>query len=69
MQKPKYTYFFNKQPDYEQLAFNWQIAKQLSELSPFSIRNNKNYRLKKSRVFPLCNKHKTAVRPTLLEKI
>ena len=65
MQKPKYTYFFNKQRGYKQLALKWQIAKQLSGLDPLSVSNNKNYRLKKSRVFPLCNKHKTAVRPTI----
>ena len=65
MQKPKYTYFFNKQQGYKQLALKWQIAKQLSGLDPLSVSNSKNYRLKKSRVFPLCNKHKTAVRPTI----
>ena len=69
MQKPKYTYFFNKQPGYKQLALKWQIAKQLSGINSLSVSNNKNYRLKKSRVFPLCNKHKTAVRPTILTKI
>ena len=45
--------FFNKQPGYKQLAFEWQIAKQLSGLNSFSLSDNKNYRLKKSRVFPL----------------
>ena len=65
MQKPKYTYFFNKQPGYKQLALKWQIAKQLSGINSLSVSNNKNYRLKKSRVFPLCNKHKTAFRPTI----
>ena len=65
MQKPKYTYFFNKQPGYRQLALKWQIAKQLSGLNSLSVSNNKNCRLKKSRVFPLCNKYKTAVRPTI----
>ena len=69
MQKPKYTYFFNKQPGYKQLALKWQIAKQLSGINSLSVSNNKNYRLKKSRVFPLCNKHKTAVRPTIHTKI
>ena len=38
---------------YKQLALEWQIAKQLSGLNPLSLRNNKNYRLKKSGVFPL----------------
>ena len=38
------TSFFYKQPVYKQLAFGWQIAKQLSELNPLSISNNKNYR-------------------------
>ena len=32
-------------------------CKQLSGLNPLSITNNKNERLRKSRVFPLCNKH------------
>ena len=40
------TYTF--QPVIKQLAFGWQIAKQLSRLNPFSLNNNKNYRLKKS---------------------
>ena len=53
MQKPKYTYFFNKQPAYKQLALEKQIAKQLSGLNPLSLSNNKNYILKKKRVFPL----------------
>ena len=65
MRKPKYTYFFNKQPGYKQLALKWQIAKQLPGLrAQGSVSNKKKYRLKKSRVFPLSNKHKTAVRPT-----
>ena len=34
-----------------QLAIGWQIAKQLSELNPLSLDNNKNYRLRKSGVF------------------
>ena len=37
MQKPKYTYFFDKQPTSEQLALKWQIAKQLSGLNPLSL--------------------------------
>ena len=45
--------FFLKQPVFKQLALGWQIAKQLSGLNPFSLSNNKNYRLKKSGVFPL----------------
>ena len=44
--------FFYKQPVYKQLALGWQIAKQLSGLNPFSLGNNKNYRLKKG-VSPL----------------
>ena len=39
--------FYYKQPVYKQLALEWQIAKQLSELN-----KNKNHRLKKSGVFP-----------------
>ena len=53
--------FLYKQSVYKQLALGWQIAKQLSGLNPFSLSNNKNYRLKKSRVF-LCNKRKAAVK-------
>ena len=53
MQKPKYTYFFNKQPGYKQLALKWQIAKQLSGLNPLSVSNNNNYRLRKVEFF-LC---------------
>ena len=36
---------FYKQPVYKQLGFAWQIAKQLSELNPLSLSNNKNYSL------------------------
>ena len=46
-----YTHSF-KQPVCRQLDLGWQIAKQLSGLSPLSLSNNKNCRLKK-RVFPL----------------
>ena len=38
---------------YNQLALSWQIAKQLSGFNPLSLRNNKNYRLRKSEVLPL----------------
>ena len=48
-----YTYFFYKQPVYKQLALEWQKAKQLSGLKPFSLSNSKNYKLKKRGVFPL----------------
>ena len=48
----KYTFFYTK-PVQKQLALKQQIAKQLSELNPFSLSNNKNYRLRKSGVFPL----------------
>ena len=51
MQKPKYTYFFNKQPVYKQVALKWQIAKHLSGLNPLSLNNNRNYRLKKRFLF------------------
>ena len=33
---------FYKQPVYKQLAFAWQIAKQLSGLNPLSLSNNKS---------------------------
>ena len=49
----KYTYLFYKQSVYKQLALGWQNAKQLSGLNLFSLSSNKNYRLKKSGVFPL----------------
>ena len=42
-----------KQPVYKQLALKQQIAKHLSGLSPFSLSNNKEYRLRKSGVLPL----------------
>ena len=48
-----YNQFFYKQLVYKQPALGWQIAKQLSRLNHLSLRNNKNYRLKKSWVFPL----------------
>ena len=35
--------FLYKQPDYDQLALSWQIAKQLSGLNPLSRRNNKSF--------------------------
>ena len=53
MEKPKCSYFFNKQPAYKQLALEKQIAKQLSGLKLLSLSNNKNYILNKKRVFPL----------------
>ena len=46
--------FFYKQAVYKQVALRWQICKQLSGLNPFSLINNKNYRIKKSGVFVLC---------------
>ena len=49
---------------YKQIAFEWQIAKQLSGLIPVSLSNNKYCKLKKSGVF-LCSKRKTAVKPTI----
>ena len=57
------TYFFSfyKHPIYKQLTLGWQIAKQLSGLNPLLLSNNKNYKLK----FFLCNKRKTAVKPTI----
>ena len=45
--------FFYEQPVYKQLALAWKIAKQLSGLNSVSLSNNKNYRLKRNRVFPL----------------
>ena len=45
--------FLYKQSVYKQLALGCQIAKQLSGLNPFSLSNNKKYRLRKSGVFPL----------------
>ena len=37
MQKLNYTYFFDKQPAYEQLALKWKIAEQLSGLNPLLL--------------------------------
>ena len=37
---------------YKQLGLRWQIAKQLSGFGTLSLSNNKNYRLRKSEVFP-----------------
>ena len=42
----KNTYLSYKQSVYKQLALGWQIAKQLSELNPPSLSNNKTYTLK-----------------------
>ena len=45
--------FFNKQTFFKQLGLISQIAKQLLGLKSFSLSSIKNYRLKKSGVFPL----------------
>ena len=50
-----------KQSVYKQLAFRWQILKQLSGLNHLSLSNNKNYRSK----FFLCNKHKIPGKPKI----
>ena len=42
---------FYKQSIYKQLALGWQIPKQLSGLDPFSVNNNKNYKIKKIGLF------------------
>ena len=47
------TYVFYKQRVHKQLALGWRIVKQLSELNPLSLSNNKNYGLKESGNFPL----------------
>ena len=46
---------WEKETLYKQLALRWQIAKQLSGFSPHSLRNSKNYKLRKSKVLPLIN--------------
>ena len=46
-------FVFYKQPVYKQLALEWQIAKHLLGFNPLSLKNNKNYKLKKVGVFPL----------------
>ena len=56
--------FFYKEPVYNQLSLGWEIAKQLSELNPLLISNNKNYSLKKSGEFFPFNKRKIAVKLT-----
>ena len=50
-----------------QLFLKWQIAKQLSGLNSLSLSNNKNYRLKKSRVF-LNNKDKDDNKDEIADK-
>ena len=52
-QNIQYTQFFYKQPVYNKLALEWQIAKQLPGLISLSLCKNKNYRFKKSEDFPL----------------
>ena len=47
---------FYKHPLYKKLALGWQIAKKFSGLNPFSLSNNRNYRLKMSGIF-YCNNH------------
>ena len=49
----KYTYIFYKRQVYKQLTLGWQIAMQLSGHNPFSLSNNKNFKLKKKGVFLL----------------
>ena len=49
----KYICSFYKQPVFKQLALGWQIPIQVLGLNPFSLSNNKNYRLKKSGVVRL----------------
>ena len=46
------TLFLYKQLVYKQLVLGWEIAEQFSGLNFFSLSNNKNYRLRKSKVFP-----------------
>ena len=46
-------YFFYKQPVYKQLAHRWQIAKYFSGFNPFSLSNNKNYRLRERGFFSM----------------
>ena len=46
------TLFYISNRVFKQLAFGWQIATQLSGFNPLLLSNNKNYRLRKSRVFP-----------------
>ena len=49
---------------FKQLAFGWQIEKQLSALKPLSLSSNKNYRLKEIKFFHF-NKRKIAAKPTI----
>ena len=60
----KWTLNFYKQPVYKQLALGWQIAKQLSGLTPYLLSNNEICRLKKVKFF-FCNKRKMAVKVTI----
>ena len=58
-----WTYFFYKQLLCKQLAFRWQMAKQLSGLNSLSLSNTKNYRLKRKLEFSL--KRKITIKPTI----
>ena len=55
--------FFYKQLLCKQLAFRWQMAKQLSGLNSLSLSNTKNYRLKRKLEFSL--KRKITIKPTI----
>ena len=55
-------YFF-----YKQVALGWQIPRQLSKLTPCLLSNNKNYQLRKRRVF-LCNEQKTVLKLTIQKR-
>ena len=46
---------------YKLLGLGWQIANKLSGLNLFSLCSNQNYNYRKVE-FPLCNKHKIAVK-------
>ena len=63
---PTANFLIYKQPVYKQLALEWQIAKKLWGLNPFSLSNNKNCRLKKVEI-SLCNKRKITAKPTIYQ--
>ena len=56
--------FFYKKLVYKHPALGWQIAKQLSGLSPVSLSNNKNYRKRNIELF-VCNKRKLVLKQTM----
>ena len=53
IKNPYCTYSLCKQLVYNQPALEWQIVKQFSELDPFLLSNNKNYKFKNIGISPM----------------